>query len=183
VEHRKLGFFVKKWCRFVKMPLVLAILITQTACKKPIENPETLDPIYADILSEVTASKAAAAEEEDAIKDLKAKLAALPPRDAIRGRITRELYAHEHNLVQAQQRVKYYEVRSEERKEYDTRAYMIAFEADKPWPNPADLEEYKKIKKLQSASRNWEDRVPKNNRYNPQAPAPKKAKPAQGGHH
>lgn len=163
--------------------LLALILIIQTGCKQPIENPELADPIYSDLLSQVNGAKSAIASEEKSIKDLKDQIAALKPRDSSRGPLLRELAAHERALVQAKQQKTYFEIRSQQRKEYDQKAYQEAFDRDLPWPNPEEVEEYKKTKKLLQASRNWEDRVPKTTRYNKNQPGTeeKKEKKAEGG--
>jgi len=148
----------------------MIILTIQIGCKQPIENPELADPIYSDLLAQINNAKGAIASEEKSIKDLKEQIAALKPRDPTRGPLLRELSAHEKTLVQARQQQTYFEIRSEQRKEYDQKAYREAFENDKPWPNPDEVNEYKKTKKLNTASRNWEDRVPKTTRYNKTAP-------------
>ena len=66
----------------------------------------------------------------------------------------------------AKQNRTYFEVRSSQRRLFDAEAYEKAFLADKPWPNPQEVAEYKKLKQLQSASRSWDERVPKTTRYN-----------------
>jgi len=95
----------------------------------------------------------------------------------------RELAMHQRNLIDARQRKAYFEIRSAQRKEYDQKAYLKAFEADQPWPNPLEVAEYKKMKALRNASLNWEDRVPKTTRYNKKVPVveEKKAESEGGG--
>lgn len=178
-------FFNVLSTQFSRIVLFAIILLIQAGCKQAIENPELADPIYSDLLSQMNAAKNTAASEEKSIKDLKEQISNLKPRDPNRGALMREMAAHENALVQAHQQQTYFEIRSGQRKEYDQNAYQDAFDHDKPWPNPEEIDEYKKTKKLLTASRNWEDRVPKTTRYNKAQSGneEKKEKPAEGGEH
>lgn len=153
------------------------------SCKQPLEYPEQADPIYSDLMAETNAAKNSITSEEKSVKDLKEQIAALKPRDSSRAGLLRQLASAEQNLTQARQRKIYFEVRAEQRKEYDQKAYREAFDNNKPWPNPDEIAEYKKLKKLKSSSRNWEDRVPKTTRYNKTQPhaVEKKEKTPEGG--
>jgi hypothetical protein len=179
VEHRFLPFLGLKPIYVVFCAVFLLVL---AGCKQPIENPETIDPIYADLEKQAKEAAGVLASEEKSVTETREKLKALPPRDILRGQMTRELYSHEKNVVQMRQRKLYLEIRTEQRKDYDQKAYKTAFDADKVWPEPSEAAEYKKIRRLQTASRSWDERVPKTNRYNKApTPDPKEAKKPEGG--
>ena len=135
------------------------------ACKKPNPNPELLDPIYIDLGLEFKTADGDVKAEEKAIEDLKKQITALPPRDTSRGPMTRELYKRERHLVQLKQKAQYFEIRQQQRKDFDQISYLKAFEADKPWPDAAEIAEYKRLKKLTSAPLSWDTRVPKATQY------------------
>jgi hypothetical protein len=145
------------------------MLLATAGCKKPHPNPEQLDPIYGDFIKEVAQADKSIKEEEDQIKSVEAKLAALQPRDILRGSLSRELSGRKKRLVGLQERRLYFETRAEKRKAHAQREYLAAFEKDEPWPDPEEFSAYLAVKKLQSASRNWDDRVPrlKNSRSAP----------------
>ncbi|HVK60828.1 MAG TPA: hypothetical protein VM432_04725 [Bdellovibrionales bacterium] len=91
----------------------------------------------------------------------------------------------ERGLVFLRQEAEYYKVRAEQRLIFARREYLKAFNEGREWPDPAEYEEYQKMKKLREGSRRWEDRIPKLTRHQPKKddPAQKKAesKPAAGG--
>jgi hypothetical protein len=154
--------------RFVTIQIV--IFLFMTACKQRIENPELADPIYHDLVLEVKSALVTIGTETKEIKAVKEQIAALSAKDTTRGGLLRELAMHERTLVQAKQNHTYFKVRSEQRRLYDLETYERTFAEDTPWPDPEEIAEYRKVKKLQSSSRNWDDRVPKTTRYN-RAPA------------
>jgi hypothetical protein len=141
------------------------VIFGLSGCKRPHSNPETLDPIYADMLAEVRAAENTIQNEQKEIEALKAKIAALKPRDIMRGSFGRELLSREKKVRSYKERKTYFETRAEQRKAYVQREYLAAFEKDETWPNPADYQTYLATKKLQSVSRNWDDRVPKLTRH------------------
>lgn len=163
----------------LRVALIALISLVLSGCKKPMENPETRDPIYSALLSDKSAYKGAAEAEKKTIAELEAEIAKLGPRDQIKKPKIRELYTRKKNLEQMEQQALYFEIRAEQRKAHAREEYLKAFHADKPWPDPAEFEAYKRAKKLRQASKNWDDRVPKSDRYSKKSPvgaeAPKKA--------
>lgn len=145
-------------------------MLSIAGCKQKIPDPHTIDPIYADLGLEAKNARTAEETERKAIVELKKKIEALPARDPIKGQMIRELYSRERNVVQLKQRAEYFEIRRLQREEYDAQAYEKAFNADQPWPDPQEFKEYKKLKQLNAASRNWDDRVPKTTRYSKPKP-------------
>ena len=147
------------------------ILSSFTACKQPMENPEQADPIFQDMEEELKNARSERSTEKKDLAETRKTLAELPAHDATKGQTVRAVKTHEDRLVQFEQKVTYYEVRSEQRKEYDKKVYAKRFEKDLPWPDMDEAREYKEMKKLRTVSRNWDDRVPKTTRYNKQEPA------------
>jgi hypothetical protein len=164
---------------------LLILVILTASCDKPIQNPETTDPIYSDLEVERKNAAAAADSEKTAIADLDKEIEAAPPRDPGKKKAMRDREARLKNLVQLKQKALYFEIRLEQRKKFDEIDYLKAYEKKEPWPNPAEFTEYKASKKLKTASRNWEERVPKTDRYSKKtegAPGAKKEeKKAEGG--
>lgn len=155
--------------------VTLAALVSIGLCScKPTEepNPENRDPIYADLQAEQKRAASAAADTKKKIEEINSKIKTLqyPSPILISSKNDREVLANQ--LLQQDQAATYYQIRAEQRLEHDRREYHQAFVAGREWPDSKEYEEYKKIKALRSASRNWSDRVPKTNRY---------GKPVKGG--
>lgn len=168
--------------------IVLVAIVTFVGCKKPNPHPESLDPIYSDLLKESESARKEAESQRAEIEKLEREMLEFGPRDPRKAKAIRDKYKREKLAVQGEQRALYYEVQAELRLKYVQKDYLRAFNADKPWPNPEEYAAYNENKRLQRASRNWEDRVPKMTRYNrgvASAESEKKkeaAKPSGGGH-
>ncbi len=146
-----------------------------SACKKPIENPETQDPIYNDLLAQTTSALAKVEIQKKKIDELSVDLEKIAPRDPKLKRTLHERENLERALVQLQQEAQYFEIRAHQRRLFDRESYSLAFKNDQPWPSEKDFTEYKERKKLKTSSRNWEDKVPKATQYSkPKLEEPKK---------
>ena len=163
--------------------LTLGSLAFLTGCKpEPIPNPENRDPIYADLQAQEKATATDIEAEKKSVEEIRAEIEKAPVRTADRHHAMRQLSQHIKKLDQLKQMDQYYQIRLEERKTFDAKDYMRAFNAEQPWPDPKEFEEYKAILKLQTSSRNWDAHVPKLTRYMknppPGAGAKKEEKPA-----
>ena len=133
-------------------------------CERPNPNPELMDPIYSDLQRESDS----AAKDADKIKSeadkLTDDLSKLEARDPSRSILINQRNAKNKAEAGVRQRAEYFRIRAEQRFNIDQREYLKAFEAKKPWPEPGERKNYEVMRKLQTASRNWGDRVPKNTR-------------------
>lgn len=146
-------------------------------CEEPMENPESIDPIYSDLLNLKKKAADDLNSETDRIRELNDELSKLQPHDINKRRLQREIYNREKNRVQIEQMVLYYDVRAQQRKRYDKIEYLKAFRAKKTWPDPEEYRAYKNQLKLKNASRNWGNRIPPLTRYlKKQVDAPETAK-------
>lgn len=166
------------------MVLGSLVLFTLVGCKEPVPNPELRDPIYADLKAQLAATTTDLEAQKKTLADLKASLPKLDVL-SIELRQARRQIAHASKRVSELEQMKmYYEIRMEQRKAFDERDYMRAFEKDLPWPDPDEFARYKEVKSLRTASRNWDDRVPKmtrNLKAQPGASKPKQEKKAEHG--
>ncbi|RYZ70332.1 MAG: hypothetical protein EOP05_13465 [Proteobacteria bacterium] len=156
------------------------LLSTLSGCKpKPIDNPEAIDPIYADLNALNAAATAKAEAQKKKIAELDEEVSKLSGRDPDLKRTLHEKGNLERGLKQIEQDALYFEVRATQRRQYDKEAYLKAFREGKPWPDPAEFKEYEEQKKLRAASRDWSERVPKLTGYNKPDPNAKPAKKAE----
>lgn len=167
----------------VSMPLLATLLMALSifsGCKpKPIDNPESLDPIYADLVATSAAATAKAEGQKKKITELEEEISKLSGRDPDLRRTMHEKSNLERGLKQIEQDILYFEVRATQRRQYDKEAYLKAFRDEKPWPDPDEFTKYQEQKKLKHASRDWSERVPKLTGYNKPDPNAKPAKPAE----
>ena len=174
----------EKHTRIAVLTIFLAMVVTILAgCKSPEPNPELRDPIYSDLSAQAGAYKGKVESQQKKLEDLTAELEKMTTRDPNRKRAIKDKYDLERGLVQLKQAQQYFEIRSEQRKAYDAEAYMKAFNADKPWPDPQELVDYREFQKLRNAPRSWDSHVPKMTKYTRKdpnlAPTKKEAKAAE----
>ena len=140
------------------------------------EHPESVDPIYADLVNQSAGLHGKAESQKKKIADLDAQINKLEPRNPDLKRTMHEKENLQRGLLQIEQDSQYFEIRAEQRRLYDKAAYETAFKNDDPWPVPGEFSEYMESKKLRNGSRNWEDKVPKATQYSKAAPEKKKKK-------
>ncbi len=141
-------------------------ILFSVGCSRPNPNPELIDPIYLDLSSRATTSKAAAELLANETKSAKEELEKAHPRDPSLRKLRQDLKEKESKLIQLEQQALYYEIRSQQRKDYAREDYLSAYQAGRPWPNPETKRNYDLVEKIQSAPREWGKSVPRTDRYN-----------------
>jgi hypothetical protein len=186
VEHRLTHHFGFLLTRTAHLAVLFGLFLILTGCKEPVPNPELRDPIYGDLKAQLATTLTELEAEKKEIAELEKTMPKMDVRTAEIRQARRLLVSHTHKFSQLKQMKEYYEVRLEQRKAFVEKDYLRAFEADLPWPNPDEYERYKVVKKLRTADRNWDSRVPKltRNLKNPPpgsgAPAKKEEKSGHG---
>lgn len=161
--HSSLRYFV-----------ILFTLVSLTSCKKPMPDPENIDPIYKS-LKALADEKKKAADEAIKSKDtaytnyLKEKPNTLDKKLAYK-----EYEKWSGRIAALKQEAHYYEIRAQRRKIEDRVNYLEAFKNDKPWPSPDEYSGWSINRKLADAPRTWGTDIPK--LYN-NGPAAKKSAP------
>lgn len=142
--------------------LCISSLAVLTACEeKPLPNAELRDPIYNDlVLIQASLEKEEAALRKQAYRTRDQWKSAKPQSGHakyFRAKHFREMK----RTRQLLQKIKYYKLRQETRKLEARKAYLKAFRAKEPWPDPKEYERYEHAKSLKNAPRNWDKRVPR----------------------
>ena len=148
----------------IRIKLFLCIVFalgSLTACKKELENPELLDPIYQDLLSEKKNLEKSLMDEQKNLADLLLASKTIKPRSIERKVSIKEIKKARGQVDSMQNILKYAEIRAERRRVESRRSYRIAFSKSQDWPNREEFEAYKTSKRLKSAPLNWNARVPK----------------------
>jgi len=145
-----------------------------TGCKKEEPYPELKDPIYKDLRGQTKKYEKLIKDEEKNLHDLvKAR-----PQYAARTlelKLNRKArISSKHKIEKYKQKLEYYKIRTERRRVEGRRAYKIAFRHDKPWPDPKEYKLYEVHKRLVEAPLNWNYRVPKLYKGNPNFKDPAK---------
>lgn len=130
-------------------------------CEKPISEPETIDPIYKDLVSTIEKKKSELEAQMKKKEELEKKMALAQPRTQEVRAIKKEYSTCIQNIQNLNQSIQFYQIRAERRKFTSRMTYQIAYRTKKPWPDPSEYEKYQLNKRLNEASREWNDRVPK----------------------
>lgn len=140
--------------------LILAPLLF-LGCSGEDPNPELKDPIYKDLSSEYKKHQKQLEDAEKALVEIKKELDTVESRSLDRKIKAREYQKGKKAIIEIEQMVEYYRVKSELRRVYGRKAYRIAFKKGEEWPDPQEYKDYETNKRLRNAPRNWSHRVPK----------------------
>lgn len=146
---------------------LILVLGSITGCKKELENPELLDPIYQDLLSEKKNLEKSLVDEQKKLTELLLAAKSIKPRSVERKVSLREIKKSRETIDSIRNILKYSEIRAERRRVESRKSYRIAFSKSMDWPSKGEFEAYKTGKRLKSAPLNWNARVPKLHARNP----------------
>jgi len=125
------------------------------ACDKPNPTPEVGDPIYNDLLKEAADVNNQLKSAEKELEGFQKDAAAVLPQTGQIKYAEKRVYETSARIEKLKQMKQYWELRAETRKEWSRRNYLAAFKAKKPWPDPAEYEQYQLQRKLELAPRQW----------------------------
>jgi hypothetical protein len=141
------------------MKLSIIFLISSffflVACEKPNPHPESLDPIYAEFEKELSSAENAQKSAEKEFEGFQKDLEAVAPQTGQIKYAQKRVYETEARIEKLKQMVQYWKIRLETRKQWAMTNYMAAYKEKKPWPDPKEYEEYKQLRKLEQAPKQW----------------------------
>ena len=157
--------FITKNLRDLVIGSLWILSLVLTACDKPLPNPESIDPIYSDLSKQSDeATKELEAQKVELAK-LESDILKFEIRDPEKKKAINQKYQRAKHIKGLEERSIYFKIRAEQRLAFDKTDYLKAYAAKKLWPDPEEYKEYITVKRLQSESRNWDDRVPKTTKY------------------
>jgi len=121
---------------------VTALALLLSGCDKPNPNPELLDPVYADLSKKAEEIKKQAEAAKAAVVDAQKEADAAVPQTRQIEYATKRLNEAKIKLLRAEQIARYYEIRTESRVATDKAEYSKAFSQKKPWPDPAEYQQF-----------------------------------------
>jgi hypothetical protein len=132
-------------------------------CKKRDPNPETKDPVYAQLQVDLGVAKAALALVDDHIKTNRESLEGAVPQSGEAAVFEKRLNQGLDARLYAAQQVRMYEVRIEERKVYVQKRYLESLTKDgRKWPDPEEAQaELQKLQLLREKSARIKDTLGK----------------------
>jgi hypothetical protein len=141
--------------------IVLLFSIALTGCKKEEPNPESLDPIYADLSRRASEAQKNLDEEAKKMAAAKAAEEKAEPNSIELKNAQRDYLKSQHTSLDLEQMAKYYTIRSNRRLYVDRISYKAALAKNQPWPDPHEYSDYLVNMRLQESPRNWSSHVPK----------------------
>ena len=157
---------------------IFALIISIVGCKKPEPNPEIRDPIYADIQADIQNVDKDIVTAQTELADHQKTLSEVVPQTGQIKYAQKRVDDAYKKIDRLKQEKTYLQIRAVERLKQVRVQYKRAFDKGEEWPNPAEFEEYKKIKALKAARPNWDhnERLEKAKRelLTPASPEPAK---------
>lgn len=141
--------------------ILLIFFVILAGCKRPMQNPETIDPIYGDLLKEMKAYEALVKKFSDEAEAARLEMEKEDPRTGNAKAIKNRYYGKLRDTEKAKQMMVFYELHAKTRKKEARESYLAAFKAEKPWPDPVEYEGFQTRMALRKASRSWDSRTKK----------------------
>ena len=127
------------------------------SCERRDESPEKSDVIYIDLQKEfdLMEKQLAGAEVEHLVKidDYKNVI----PQSGQKKPYEKKLFDSENTLKRLRQQKQFFQISSEQRKDYVRMRYNEGFgKSGRPWPDTKEIEQFERAKKLQREKITWE---------------------------
>lgn len=130
-------------------------------CKKREEQPELRSPVFLDLVTrEAEYSKEIETTQKE-IAQLTKDIRSAQPNTKDLHSLRKKMSIAQRNLPLMKQKLRYHKILIERRRFQDRLAYNKAMDEEKEWPHPEELRAYESSKRLASAHKQWNSRVPK----------------------
>ncbi len=147
--------------RCFRLIFVTISLISIFGCNRPDPNPHFMDPIYKHLGERVSQTKSQLDTEIKALEEAEKTLAKTQPLTHERKVAERDVQSIRKRIEGLRQEFDYLSIRLERRLVEDKVNYRLAFEKGEAWPDPEEYKAYLTTLRLNQASKNWNERVPK----------------------
>ncbi len=141
--------------------ILLSLVVISVGCKRPMKNPESIDPIYGDLLKEMKSYEALVKKFSDEAEAARLEMEKEDPRTGNAKAIKNRYHGKLKDAENAKQIMVFYELHAKTRKREARESYLEAFKADKQWPDPKEYEGFQTQMALRKASRSWDSRTKK----------------------
>ena len=139
----------------MRKTLIIPIFFVFFGCNKPDPHPETLDPIFSDYNSELSAATSDLRAAEKELEGLKLETKKATPQTGQLGFSSSRMYEADKKVEKLRQMVQYWELKIESRQQEDRKQYLKAWADKKPWPDPQEYKDYLEQKQLRKAPLTW----------------------------
>ena len=141
--------------------VILSLVLFELGCKRPIDNPELIDPIFGSLKSEAKRYEGLAKDKKAEVEKAKREWDEAKPQTGRIRAAKERYYSKVRELEMIEQMIKYFKLRAESRKRDARKEYAEAFNKDLPWPDPKKFEAFELELRAKNASKIWDARVPK----------------------
>ncbi|OQW47749.1 MAG: hypothetical protein A4S09_14420 [Proteobacteria bacterium SG_bin7] len=141
--------------------ILLGFIVLLVGCKRPMKDPETIDPIYGDLLKEMKFYESQVKKFADEAEATRLEMEKEDPRTGNAKAIKSRYYGKLRDAETAKQMMVFYELHAKTRKKEARESYLVAFKTDRPWPDPKEYEAFQTRMALRKANRSWDSRTKK----------------------
>ena len=161
MEHLNFPIVIR-YIGMFRLSLIFLFAVILAGCEEKPTNPEPelLDPIYLDLLKQRGDIEAYRPAAEKTLEITKQDMIEAVPHTGIYKRKRMQYFKEWRSIRKMRQDSKYLEMLALRRQIEARRSYRRAIKNGDPWPNPAESRKYKAIRKLKTASKNWDSRLP-----------------------
>lgn len=125
-------------------------------CNKPDATPETSDEIYGDLLQELDVANKGLESEIKNLEKLQQEQVKVVPQTGQIKFSQKKIFETQNTIAKLQQQKQFFEIKVELRKNEVRDRYLAARRGGKPWPDLAEIQNYKSTIKLQRDKLTWE---------------------------
>jgi hypothetical protein len=146
VEHQKYSY------------LLIFVFLLVFGCEKADPNPELKDPIYADLVLQLSTTEKDLIEVNKNVDEQKNQLENAAPQSGQAGVFKKRYFGAMNTSDRLNQQIKYWKIRVEERKLSARKSYLESLKNGTAWPDPKEYEVYLSEKKLRQAKVIWDSK-------------------------
>lgn len=146
MEHQKYAY------------LLFFFLFLVIGCEKADPNPELKDPIYADLVLQLSTTEKDLVEINKNAEEQKNLYENAAPQSGQAGVFKKRYFAAASTADRLNQQIKYWKIRIEERRLSSRKSYLESLKSGNAWPDPKEYEVYLSEKKLRQAKVIWDSK-------------------------
>jgi hypothetical protein len=138
--------------------LTALVIVLLGACEQRDPAPELKDPIYLDLIAQLSISQRAMAAEEKQLAEFKSKLDDVVPQTKQIDFAKKRVFESQSRMEKHEQQIKYWKIRIVERQKHARRYYNESYSKGEVWPNPKEFQVYQSEKRLRQSKIQWDIR-------------------------
>ena len=140
----------------MKIIILCLLTLALASCKKPDPHPELKDPIYNDLNATLGTVTQLYNAELKALEGFEKEMREVVPQTGQIKYAQKRVNESKAKISKLEQEKQFLEIKIKTRLNEPRKSYTKAFNADQPWPDPQEWENYRIQRKFQQAKKTWD---------------------------